>query len=412
MRPVSATIHTVVDESLSWDAAAFASLEDTRDPKVRERKQAVKKRHVPDGSSRYKRQAGLLPPADEGDWPKWFQTSDFRGWLQQARGLHRWFAPEWESHRNIVTRCRRDRGRGRDTLSPEFRHFRDFLAWVLPNIGRKPTKSDTLDRKNFANPLYGPERVRWADKAQQAENRTTTKRIQSPDGRSKITVRQASTSSGLKADTIRKRLARGWSQANAVREHRLGGYKSPEAQPQLWPKGIDACRHARAYAAFQAVLLPDWRRQMTRPVFLACVYSPMATSARDWLTRRFGYVIGETMSEVAARSEAGLWLTENGPTADMIVALLAPPARQGARLMAAGWMKPGDHGSHEAQCGRILTRYGAMLARFELGWMKQQPAAPLLPPDPSLSPFWSQRPVSGTYNSRRDEEATDDDDDE
>lgn len=306
------------------------------------------------------------PPADPNDWPGWYRTQSFRVWIKTARGLKLIFGPEYTSYRNVLGRCRA----GRNQLDPAFATFRDFLAHALPSIGRRPTSLHTLDRSNNADPMYGPGLVRWADKMEQAVNRRSTKRIRSPDGKGTTTIRAAANSKGILADTVRKRIRRGWTHEEALAGRRIGTRGCPTAAPDVWPLDLDPSIHARAYFIFLETLPPDWRPGANRLSFLWCLYVPTLRSAR------------QSKAPLAAD-----WLARNEATAERVIALLAPASMQRHRVDGEAWMRGGGGGSFQYQRGCLLTQYGIKRARFELGWIGKEPVPPKMP-EPPPRPFY------------------------
>ncbi len=365
-----AQIINLAVEKLSRDATNFDATRDRQNREIPKRKQSLTRNLVAHGSM--VRRARHTSPANPHDWPGWFKTTAFQEWLETARGIRDVFAPEHRSYRNVKGRC----AAGRNTLDPAFNSFRDFLAWVLPNLGRRPSAQHTLDRTNGADPVYGPGRVRWADKAQQAENRQTTKRLPAPGGLGSTTVRAVANATGQRADTIRARIRRGWSYDEAASGRRVGARNSPEAAPNLWPAQIDPGKHARAYAVFIRTLPPVFQRVATRELFLWALYVPRAARAAH-----------------SSNPGAAKWLAEHGEFARYMEERLAGNASS----MIREWMEC-NAGSHEHRCGCILARHGIALAHHELGWLPKQPAPPVLPVEPPPVSRYSPYPDDGDYD--------------
>lgn len=102
--------------------------------------------------------------------------------------------------------------RGKDEgaiISPEFEDFVDFLIAVGPR-----PEGHSIDRIDHSNPEYGLGLVRWMDDKGQANNRSTTILL-TVDGETKPLSLWAE-ATGQKADTLRARLAKGWTHAEVV----------------------------------------------------------------------------------------------------------------------------------------------------------------------------------------------------
>jgi hypothetical protein len=87
----------------------------------------------------------------------------------------------------------------------------DFLAFAA-DMGPRPN-GYTLDRIDV-NGDYEPNNCRWASRATQANNTTRTVRL-CLDGES-LTLLEVAARFGLKANTLRTRLHRGWALAEAI----------------------------------------------------------------------------------------------------------------------------------------------------------------------------------------------------
>ena len=138
----------------------------------------------------------------------------------------------------MKSRCKQGLG----VLHPDFEEFRSFLALVGP----RPEEGYSLDRRDHTNPMYGPGLVDWADARTQANNRSSTHFV-NVDGVMRP-VSQVAREQGLKPDTVRKRIRRGWSVTAAIPDPQQGSDRSS----QQWPGPQDPERIAafeRSYLA-------------------------------------------------------------------------------------------------------------------------------------------------------------------
>lgn len=111
-------------------------------------------------------------------------------------------------------------------------YFANFIA----DMGRRPSSAHSLDRIDV-NGDYEPGNVRWATKQTQAEN-TTVARILSHDGEA-LTVSEWERRKCLARGTICRRLASGWSIAEAIDTRPVIGQKVHPEPPR------DVSRQAR-----------------------------------------------------------------------------------------------------------------------------------------------------------------------
>jgi hypothetical protein len=96
-------------------------------------------------------------------------------------------------------------GRG-ISIDSSWRHsFESFLSYV----GRRPSSAYTIDRWPDKNGNYEPGNVRWATWVQQQRNRRNNVLVDFRGER--ITLAEFAEKSGIKAGTIRARLAKGYS---------------------------------------------------------------------------------------------------------------------------------------------------------------------------------------------------------
>lgn len=148
---------------------------------------------------------------------------------------------EYSSWKNMKSRCTRGLG----VLHPDFEEFRSFLALVGP----RPEEGHSLDRRDHTNPMYGPGLVDWADAKTQANNRSSTHLV-NIDGLMRP-LSQVAREQGVKPDTARKRIRRGWSVTAAISDRN----QTSDRASQQWPGPQDPER----IAAFE-------RSYMARPI--------------------------------------------------------------------------------------------------------------------------------------------------
>ncbi len=117
--------------------------------------------------------------------------------------------PEYRSWRAMKDRCLRY---SEDHASyfglPIHQPWVDSFEAFLADLGPRPSLKHTLDRIDGALG-YAPGNCRWATKAEQARNRSTS----IFPGRS---VEQAADAAGLNVETVRSRLSRGYSPEQAI----------------------------------------------------------------------------------------------------------------------------------------------------------------------------------------------------
>lgn len=106
-------------------------------------------------------------------------------------------------------------GRGIRVCNRWIHSFPNFLA----DMGKKPTKKHTLERKNN-NGNYTPRNCRWATIREQQHNRRDN-RILTHNGKS-LCMEVWAGMLGCKGGTIFQRLKRGWTVSDAVSVH-VGG---------------------------------------------------------------------------------------------------------------------------------------------------------------------------------------------
>lgn len=156
------------------------------------------------------------------------------------------YAGEYSSWKNMKSRCRA----GAAELDPAFVNFRDFLRAVGP----KPSKAHSIDRRENQNRVYGPGLVRWSDPKTQANNRSSTRQIEYEG--EKLPLTEVAQKTGLKADTLRKRLQRGRTSADLL----IG----PSNRSSQWPGPQEEARirdFEKAYASRPITLEGETRAE-------------------------------------------------------------------------------------------------------------------------------------------------------
>jgi hypothetical protein len=111
---------------------------------------------------------------------------------------------------NKKLRCYPDYGgRGIRVCRRWLLSFENFLA----DVGYKPGPEWTLGRKNN-NGNYTPKNVRWETREQNFRNRRSSRILS--DGKRRMTLVEWSIATGLNRTTITQRIAKGWSERDAV----------------------------------------------------------------------------------------------------------------------------------------------------------------------------------------------------
>lgn len=126
-------------------------------------------------------------------------------------------SPEYRAWSSMRTRCRNPNaakfhiygGRGID-ICKRWEKFESFLA----DMGRKPSPSHSLDRKNN-NRGYSPSNCRWATSSEQNRNRSSNRFVK-VNGK-KVLLIDAANAAGIKPDTVKSRMfLYGWSAKKAL----------------------------------------------------------------------------------------------------------------------------------------------------------------------------------------------------
>ena len=115
-------------------------------------------------------------------------------------------------------RCMMDRRRtvGAE-VDPRWHSFHAFLT----DMGPKPTKTATLDRRDNRNPTYAPGLCRWADKRTQNSNKRDSILIYDAVNGMSFTISELAKKHGERPGTLRERLRRGWSDQELLQNFRI-----------------------------------------------------------------------------------------------------------------------------------------------------------------------------------------------
>lgn len=122
--------------------------------------------------------------------------------------LRRKYPKEAVCHRNMLLRSKK---RG-SPVDPRLHKFSGWLAALVP----QPARKATVDRRVNPDPEYAPEKVRWADKWTQNNNKSDTIVLHDPVTGEHFTASRLARKQGISASAIRKRRKRGWSDASII----------------------------------------------------------------------------------------------------------------------------------------------------------------------------------------------------
>jgi hypothetical protein len=123
--------------------------------------------------------------------------------------LRRRYKAEANSHRNMLHRQKTSGA----VVDPELNDFVNFLR----HVGPMPAHGATLDRIDNADPEYAPGKVRWADKRTQNSNKGDSLTFHDSKTGKVFTTSRLAKKQKVKPGTIRKRLERGWSDAEIIK---------------------------------------------------------------------------------------------------------------------------------------------------------------------------------------------------
>lgn len=130
-----------------------------------------------------------------------------------AMTLRKQFVQASNSHKNMRQR-RKTHGA---IVSPEFETFKSFLI----HMGPPPAKNATVDRRDPNDPEYSPAKVRWADKATQANNKTNTLLFHCSKTGVTYTASDLAKKQKVDLSTIHKRRKNGWKDDEVIAGKRL-----------------------------------------------------------------------------------------------------------------------------------------------------------------------------------------------
>lgn len=116
--------------------------------------------------------------------------------------LRRHYSAEENTHRNMLSR-QKTKGA---VIHPDFYTFASFISIVGP----MPARGATLDRIDNTDPEYGPDKVRWADKRTQNNNKSDTHIFHHSLTGNTYTVSRLAKLQQVSPSAIRKRVERGW----------------------------------------------------------------------------------------------------------------------------------------------------------------------------------------------------------
>ena len=141
--------------------------------------------------------------------------------------LKNMFRHEWNSFRAMkYERCGKN---GKYVCHESIAKFPQFLA----AFGPCTDPAYTLDRLDPTDLEYAPGKCIWASGQRQAENKRSTKYLETSDG-TRLSVSEWSRRTGIPRKTIHERLKRGWSHDDAV-GIRTGGKRS-DSNSQAKPR--------------------------------------------------------------------------------------------------------------------------------------------------------------------------------
>jgi hypothetical protein len=194
------------------------------------------------------------------------------------------YSAEWNCFRGMKGRAR--------TGAAVLARFTDFLSV----LGPCPAPGWTVDRIDPFDPEYAPGKVRWASKVTQANNRTNTIMLAGSDGRVRPIAEWARLTR-QKADTLRKRYERGWTDVEIINGERSihgngdADVQGPTRRTGKWqPIFTDERKWEAAWKAWTG---QAGYKAMTRDEFMLWVLTNECRYRLGKLERRFPDQVGE-----------------------------------------------------------------------------------------------------------------------
>lgn len=228
-----------------------------------------------------------FPCCNEDQQPKLLQIHLA---TKSQRELRRLYRGEYNSFRAMRERCRDEKA----LLDTSLDTFPKFLCV----LGKKPSTKATVDRIDNDRREYAADNVRWADARTQANNRSTTIILTGGDG-TRLPLAEWARETGQKADTLRHRRRRGWSDTEIITGTRVNS--GPTTKVSTLPREVhDPHEFEKKFKR--------WRKhhQMhpgaTRAAFLCAVTHHRGLAHALVLSQRYPDEFGESANPYATPS--------------------------------------------------------------------------------------------------------------
>lgn len=193
---------------------------------------------------------------------------------ESVRALRKMFPHEHSCHTAIMYRAKNEGY----SVHADLRSFKSFLF----HLRQSPSPQHTVDRIITADKEYAPGKVRWATKAEQAQNRHTS--ITLPFNGQDLPLPVVAELIGQKPDTLRARLDAGWRKEEVVAGFRIEGAPLSNAG---WPIGATASNWDGPYKGWLAALGGRSTQAATRSVFFCWIAGNRIRLMEGSLARRF-----------------------------------------------------------------------------------------------------------------------------
>lgn len=178
---------------------------------------------------------------------------------ESVRTLRKMFPHEHSCHTAIMYRVKNEGY----SLHSDLRSFKSFLR----HLRQSPSPQHTVDRIITADKEYAPGKVRWATKAEQAQNRNTS--ITLPFNGQDLPLPVVADLIGQKPDTLRARLDAGWRKEEVVAGFRVEGAVLTDAG---WPSGATPSLWDGPYKGWKTLYRDKAHEpQATRAVFFCWI---------------------------------------------------------------------------------------------------------------------------------------------